>query len=257
MSASSPTDPWRPRWIPLLAALVLIALFIRLGVWQLSRADEKREIMAAAEAAPALVFQADMTQPERYAQLSVTGRFDTERHILLDNQVLKGRPGVHVWTPFKTDAGPWLLINRGWLPIAADRSLPVIETPSATLALSAQVNAAPRVGRKLGGQDQLKTNTWPQLVTYLDVAQISAAMDLPLRPWILQLAPESPGGFDGRQWSVVNFGPKKHLSYAWTWFSLAFTVALVTFLLQRPRRRQSSAINNPQTSSNKPPARSE
>jgi len=257
MSASSPIEPWRPRWIPLLAALLLIALFIRLGVWQLSRADEKRDIMAAADAAPALVFSAEMTQPERYAQLSMTGRFDENRHILLDNQVLKGRPGVHVWTPFKTDAGPWVLINRGWLPIAADRSLPSIETPTSTLNVSAQVNQPPRVGRKLGDQDQLKTDHWPQLVTYLDVAPISAAMDLPLRPWILQLDPKSPGGFEGRDWPVVNFGPKKHLSYAWTWFSLAFTVALVTFLLQRPRRRQQSSISKPHTSSNKPPARSE
>lgn len=218
-------------WIPWLAALILIALFIRLGIWQLHRADEKHAILAEADAAPVLQLAKLNQPPTRYAQLQFSGRYDAQHHILLDNQVLRSRPGVHVWTPFITDQGPTILVNRGWLALPPDRQLPMIETPGGTLHLQGRVNQPPRVGRRLGRQDHLKTDLWPQMVTYLDLPQIEQALDQTLSPWIIQLSPESAGGFDGRHWPVVNFGPEKHLSYAWTWFTLAFSIALIALLL--------------------------
>ena len=37
-------------------------------------------------------------------------------------------------------------------------------------------------------------------------------------------------GFAGRDWSPVNFGPKKHLAYALQWFTLALAV-MITWLI--------------------------
>lgn len=249
MPLSTATTPWRPRWIPLLVALLFIALFIRLGVWQLSRADEKRDILASAADAPVSTLAQLVQEPERYADISMSGYFDSKRHLLLDNQVLNGRPGVHVWTPFHADTGDWLLVNRGWLPLTPDRRLPEFSTPSETLQIRGRVNQPPRVGRRLGADDQLNTKQWPQLVTYLDLAPVSAALDIRLQDWIVQLDANSPAGFEGRDWPVVNFGPEKHLSYAWTWFSLALAVFIVTVIVQRPKQKSA-----PSTSDH-PPAR--
>lgn len=229
--------PWL-RWIPPLLGVLLIAFFLHLGRWQLNRADEKRAILAAAEAAPTLHWGDWQEAPARYAQVSLSGQFDSQRHVLLDNQVLNGRPGVHVFTPFKLSPAEcpgrpcWVLVNRGWLALSADRQLPDIPTPGEVIHIRAQVNQPPQVGLRLGQQQALDSRHWPQLMTYLDPPLVAAAMNLSLPGWILQLNADSPGGFDGRDWPVVNFGPEKHLSYAYTWFSLAFTVALVTGLLQ-------------------------
>ncbi|GAB4192164.1 MAG: hypothetical protein Tsb002_21620 [Wenzhouxiangellaceae bacterium] len=231
----------RPHWLPLLAAVVLISFFTRLGLWQLDRADEKRDILAAAANAGQVQLSTLSSAPQRYSQLSMEGRYDTRRHLLLDNQILNGRPGVNVLTPFTTSTGHTVLVNRGWLPLGPRRELPEVETPTGPLTLSGRVNLPPRVGRRLGENKPLSTRQWPQLITYLDLPVVAAALDQPLTEWIVQLDADSPGGFAGRDWPVVNFGPERHLSYAWTWFTLAFTVFLVTALLQwRAYRRRNS-----------------
>lgn len=237
-------SPYRSNWLPLVAGLLLIVLFVRLGIWQLDRAEEKRGIIAAAAEAPHFpANRLGAEQPPRYASIRLDGRFDRHRHILLDNQVLNGRPGVHVWTPFHAEThGLVVLVNRGWLPMAADRSLPLFTTPDGFIHIEGRVNQTPRVGQQLGNSDLLSTDQWPQLVTYMDLDEIAKATGLPLQNWIVQLAPDHPAGFSGRDWPVVNFGPAKHLSYAYTWFTMAACILAIIFLLHwRARARRTQA----------------
>jgi len=215
--------------VPWAAAVLLIAFFVRLGLWQLDRAAEKRAIIATAAAAPELRWPIGSGQPPRFAHLRITGRFDPERHLLLDNQVLGGRHGVHVLTPLITPGGRLILVNRGWLPLHADRRLPAISTPAGEITITGRVNHWPTVGIQLGPADRLRPDRWPQRVTYLEPGAVTAAYSAALPDWLLQLEAAAPGGFAGRDaWPVVNFGPQRHLAYALTWFTLAMTVLAVS-----------------------------
>ena len=100
----------------------LAALFAGLGNWQLERKAEKEALFEQFDNAPALGIGRALERNERFARIEAWGRFDTERHLLLDNRMFRGRAGVHVLTPFILGDGQVILVNRGWLPLPPDRS---------------------------------------------------------------------------------------------------------------------------------------
>ena len=90
--------------------LLLLALLCSLGFWQLSRAEQKRQFLRqqqAAQDAPALYLNRQQpiehVDPDRYQKSQVTGHYDATHQFLIDNQMLDGKPGYFVLTPFLFD----------------------------------------------------------------------------------------------------------------------------------------------------------
>lgn len=208
--------------IPATVALLLLAtLFTSLGTWQTKRAAEKTATEQQHQAATTVAFATALSGGQRFARIDIGGRYDPERHILLDNQIWKGRAGVHVFTPFFTDDGIAILVNRGWLPLPADRqTMPDIPTPQHQTVLRGILNILPVPGRVMGQADRLEQDNWPQLVTYLNQANIAESLDTPLESWIIQLSPSEKDGFEGRDWKPVFLSSKRHRGYAFHWFAL-------------------------------------
>ena len=172
-----------------------------------------------------------MAQNSRFSRIEVSGHYDSSRHFLLDNQILRGRGGVHVFTPFYTIGGSAILVNRGWLPLASDRTIrPEVPTPQHQIVLKGMLNTIPVPGRVLGPADQLVKDQWPQLITYLNLADISGSLERPLENWILQLSKSEPHGFDGRDWKPVFLSSSRHRGYAFQWFALA-TACIVMWVI--------------------------
>ena len=66
----------------------------------------------------------------------------------------------------------------------------------------------------------LKREQWPQLVTYLNLPDISRSLGTPLENWVIQLSKSEPDGFDGREWKAVFLSSSRHKGYAFQWFAL-------------------------------------
>ena len=217
--------------------LALAAGFSSLGWWQLQRMDEKEALISDFEDGEIQGLQTSLESEERFIRVHATGRFDTERHVLLDNQVFRGRAGVHVFTPFTTFNGTTILVNRGWKPMPADRSsLPEVGAPSVPVDISGVLAPPPEHRQRLGDPDVLKPDEWPQLVTYLDIKNVASALqaDLPHRVVWLDAGDET--GFEGREWSPSTMKPQQHKAYAVQWFGLA-TAALVIWVYVLIRQR--------------------
>lgn len=215
-----------------LLLLVLALIFARLGYWQLQRKAEKELLFEAFASAPVLRLEDAIAGQHRFARVRVTGHYDSERHVLLDNRMLNGRPGVHVLTPFFTSGGRVLLINRGWLPMPPDRSaLPAVPTDSAMRSLSGRLNRLPTDGPRLGEADVLEPANWPALVTYFDQAPIEQALGLALEPFLLQLDADEESGFQDREWKAAVMEPGMHGAYAAQWFGLAAAAIVIWFVL--------------------------
>jgi surfeit locus 1 family protein len=229
---------------PLSATALLAALamtFAGLGGWQLQRAGQKQATVEKFESAQHITDLGHPAADYRFARLTLTGAFDQERHILVDNRIHRGRAGVHVLTAVRSVAGTSVLVNRGWLPIPPDRrSLPPVHTAAGLQEISGMLDRLQPPGRKLGESDRLATDSWPQLVTYPDLDDISAALGVELYPLILLLDPQSPGGFADRDWQPVFMTPERHRGYAVQWLALAATaLALWVFLgIHRGRRME-------------------
>lgn len=212
---------FRPPGVATLVLFLLACLFMMLGSWQQKRALEKAEMEQQHQIAPSLSLEKAIAQGSRFSQVDVSGHYDVNRHILLDNQIWQGRAGVYVFTPFYTTGGISILVNRGWVPLAPDRrTMPEIPTPRHEIVLKGMLNTLPVPGRILGSADQLKREQWPQLVTYLNLADISLSLDTPLENWVIQLSESETDGFEGREWKPVFLSSKRHKGYAFQWFAL-------------------------------------
>jgi surfeit locus 1 family protein len=223
---------FRPSVKLTLILVLLAALFLRLGLWQLERKAEKEALFERFHTAPEMSIEQALAAAESFTRVEAFGRYDTERHLLLDNQIWKGRAGVHVLTPFTLGDGRTLLVNRGWLALAADRrSLPDFTTGGEARILRGRLVRPSTDGPRLGGDDALEPRRWPQLVTYLDPEAAAVALGAPLLPWILQLDAGDASGFGDRQWQPAVMVPEVHAAYAVQWFGLLTTTVVIWVLL--------------------------
>ncbi len=212
---------FRPSGSTTLVFFVLVCIFATLGTWQLSRAAEKKALEQQNQVATTLTLKTAIAQNSRFARVNVRGHYDPVRHILLDNQIWQGRAGVYVFTPFYSLSGSVILVNRGWLPLDAGRKMmPEIPTSEHEIVLKGILNIIPVPGRILGTADNLKQDQWPQLVTYLNLPDISESLKAPLENWVVQLSKQELSGFDGREWKPVFLSSDRHKGYAFQWFAL-------------------------------------
>jgi surfeit locus 1 family protein len=215
-----------------LALGALMACFLGLGNWQLNRADEKTQLRQQFEQAPGYSALPTGEPVGRYTRVDLNGRFDTERHLLIDNQVHQGRAGVHVLTPFALPDGRWILVNRGWLPLAPDRRvMPAVPTVDEPVAISGRLDRIYRPGRQIGAPDSIRSDTWPQLLTYPEIDAIGQALGVELYPLVLLLDRQHPSGFEDRDWQPVNTGAAKHRARAMQWFTFATTAFIIWIVL--------------------------
>lgn len=223
---------FRPTLLLTVVLMVLALVFARLGYWQLERKAEKAELFDRFENAPAMSITEAVAEGQRFARVEGFGRFDGERHVLLDNRMFRGRPGVNVLTPFTIEGGPVVLVNRGWLPLPPDRkTLPDIPTDDSLRTIRGRLNLLRTQGPRLGEADVLVEDAWPQLVTYLDPEPLSEALGRPLPPWLVQLDATEPGGFEGRQWRAAVMEPATHGGYAVQWFALSLAAVIIWITL--------------------------
>lgn len=222
-----------PRSIQLgLVLLPLAAGMVALGCWQLQRMEQKTALVSEFEQAPERDMATAIAEPTRYATVRVEGQFDTRRHVLLDNMVYRGQAGVHAFTPFTTGDKVTILVNRGWLPLAPDRStLPAVPTPAGKVTIDAILAPPPEHRQRLGEPDKLGTAQWPQLVTYLDIPAVSQALGVELPQRVLWLDANAPAGFEDRDWSPASMSPQRHRAYAVQWFGLAAAAIVIWCVL--------------------------
>ncbi|RDI98631.1 SURF1 family protein [Dyella solisilvae] len=237
----------RPSWFALLLTAVGALLFMRLGVWQLHRADEKEQILrryAAAETALPSDFAAVAAMPpvDAFARVKVQGAYVVDRVYLLDNPRHDQRGGVEVYVPFRPQgASQLLMVDLGFLPgNGTDQAPQIPPLPEGTQALQGLYLPPPGVGFQMGGNALAQQSRWPKTTIYLDLPQLAADLGSPLYPRVLALD-EDPAAVYVRE-HTIDFSampPARHRAYAFQWFTFA-AVAVVILLVSHRRPRNKS-----------------
>ena len=229
----------RPFWLPTLAAIILLQVTIAAGIWQLNRAQTKRDLQAhydAQEKALPVVFPGTPVDADafRFRRVRVSGQFDLAHEILLDNRVLNGKPGYHVVTPLKIDqSARYVLIDRGWVARGADRTLlPEIRTPLGVVVIEGI--AAPPSNKYLELSKQtVEGRVWQNL----DMRRMDELLRHPLQPVVITQLNDNGDGLL-RKWERPDTGVEKHLGYAFQWFALALTIIVIYVVMYAKRRKQ-------------------
>jgi len=225
-------------------ALLVIALFTRLGFWQVARMHEKQAMLDAAHAvvqqrhALPLSAAADVPRSRDYDWSAGSGRFAALPPVLLDNQSHDERAGVRAYRVFlPVDAAP-LLVELGWLPLAGDRHMPPVPRPDASMRIAGLLAPPPSAGIATPIVQPQADGTL--LTIALDLPLLRKALALPaLAPRVLKLDPAIPLGY-ARDLDVLpnTLPPERHLGYAVQWFGLALAVLVTALVLtfRKPRR---------------------
>jgi surfeit locus 1 family protein len=221
-----------------LATLVAVALFTSLGLWQWHRGEHRSQQWAAFARSdlPPIAATADaLDRLDRFTRVSISGRWDTDRQILLDNISREGRPGYEVLTLLRLADGTGILVNRGWLPFTGTRAqLPDVSFTSSTDAgaklglVTGRLSVLPVTGLQSGRQAPALTGPWPRVTSFPAQAELSALLGLRLRSPVLLLDETSGPGYL-RQWRPPGVSPDRNFSYAIQWWSFG-VLAVCLFL---------------------------
>jgi len=229
------------KYVPLVAGLMFIGLFVSLALWQLDRAAEKEALLESFGSAAPYLRVNNFNALTEFDRIQLDGRFLADRQILIDNIVRNSRQGYYVITPFKPNNNyPLLLINRGWIQKTGSAGeVQQLDVDSNLRTVRGLVGHLPRVairpGEAFEGADE-----WPRVAVYPDLDEISAELGEALLPVVLLMAPDEEDGFM-RQWQPNVSGPMTHYSYAFQWFAMALAVVAILFWHVRKGQRRGSA----------------
>ncbi len=237
----------KPRAAGTLLLLVCLGLaacagFVALGTWQvhrrswklalIERVDQRIHAPPAAPPGPA-DWPAVSAVRDQYKRVKVTGRFLNGDETLVQAVTDLGG-GDWVMTPFQTDAGFTVLINRGFVP--PDRRDPATRQ-AGQIAGQTTVTGLLRITEPGGGF--LRSNDPAAGRWYSrDVAAIAHAHNLSdVAPYFIDAdASRNPGGYPIGGLTVVSF-PNSHLIYAITWYTLALMAAAAVVAITRDEWR--------------------
>lgn len=236
----------RLRWW--LLAIVVAGLFGMLGAWQLGRAQQKRAMLAQAEAtllqrhAIALAAASDPARATNYDWAAGTGHFLSSPTVLLDSQVHAGQVGVRAYRAFLPDGATQpLLVDLGWLPVLDRRHMPALPVPELREVRGLLM---PPLSHGLMKPVATHLPAGDVLVTALSAQELPALLgQSALAPRILRLDPELHVGGE-RDLDVLpnTMPPERHIAYAVQWFAMAATVLVLAFLLNRRSRRRDAHV---------------
>lgn len=245
----APVMPLTRRWrglVVLLAALICVAMAVRLGMWQLGRAAQKEILQASLDLRSSLP-DIDVTllartleeaQSQHFRTVTLRGHWLHERTVFLDNRQMKARTGFYVVTPLRLEDGESaVLVQRGWAPRDfQDRTrLPKVPTPEGLVTVRGRIAPPPSRLYELDGEEggPIRQN--------LDLGAFSREIGVGLRPLsvLMKDPPEAVGDGLLREWPLPAVDVHKHYGYAFQLFALGalMTGLYVWFQLVRPRLR--------------------
>jgi surfeit locus 1 family protein len=222
-------------WLWSTLVVIVGMLFLgRLGIWQLDRLDQRR-------AANALLEQQfnseyiDLNQglpggnPEDVVdrQAVVNGRFDYEEQIVLKEQSLSGRPGVHLVTPLVIDGNQAILVDRGWIP-ATDAAAGEFEQfeETAEEAIQGVLKGSQTLSRDRQTIVEENQTEWYRI----DIAAIQTLSSYDLLPVYLLQSPtqENPtASLPIREEFHLDLSGGSHFGYAIQWFLFSLLLGVI------------------------------
>ncbi len=236
---------FRPKITTSILTLLFLALFVRLGVWQLERAEYKAlrhanftERQQQAPVDLGMLLATDNVEDMLWRKTKATGRFDETRQILLDNRVIKGAVGYFVYTPFRLqDENRVVLVNRGWVEAPPNRNeLPALISDTAVVELAGELKAEPRTGIMLADVAPEEMGSGIYRVQKIELEEIAGLLGEQLLPLILRLGPDAEHGYK-TVWQQPGSDEQKHRGYAFQWFAFATTL-LVLYVVLNTRKKK-------------------
>lgn len=226
----------QPRTFPLLATVMMlcgVAVLLALGTWQLDRLEWKEallsEIKAQSEIAPRAFSPADLNIENVFQTGSINGRFINEATIQLVPRTYDGASGAHIITPFKTQRGEVILINRGWVKTGEDY---VLNTPRTTTGM---LREPPRPNMFTPTNDSKSAERYS--VNY-DEFKTTHNIDITAPVMLYEGCNDEANAAAPNPCALTLNINNNHMQYAFFWFAMAgvlIVIYMLRFWIIKPR----------------------
>ncbi len=242
----------RPPIIRLIvAASILFCMLCGLGIWQLQRLAWKNAIIADATgrvtstpvAAPGPDEWATLDMAAlRYRPVHVTGRFrhSGEAHVYTSLRPAKGSHsgiGYLIMTPFETETGWTLVVNRGFVPANRKDAASRADGNTDETVTMVGLFRPPQPRNAFTPQDDISGNIW-YTRDPVKIALNAGAPSDRIAPYSIDaVAAMTPDGGLPQAGETRLAFTNSHLQYALTWFGLALALAVIVALFVRNRGR--------------------
>lgn len=217
-------------FLPLVTGLIGTAILVGLGTWQMQRLEWKRGVLTEIDARiggdPAPLPAIGDPETDRYQPVRLVGTVEPDELYVLVSRKQVGA-GYRVISPFVTEDGRRILLDRGFIPVNArdtDRNGGEKTIIGNLHWPDDRTSATP--------ENDVTGNTW----FARDIAPMADVLNT--EPLLVIARNTSPADPRVTPLPVDTSGiPNDHLQYAITWFSLAVvwligTIALVWRLRQ-------------------------
>ncbi|GAA4359033.1 hypothetical protein GCM10023151_09580 [Kangiella marina] len=230
---------------------MLLPLLLRLGLWQLDRAEEKRQLINTLEqrsTAPAVdLSEALQVKDPDMMVVTSEGKPISGVDLVIDNQTRDGRLGYEIyslWQP--TNFEQPIIVSRGWLPrkdfYQKVPNIPPFEAARLEGSLYFSKGANSVVADNAIWQEY--DGIW--LLGQFDfqtVAEKVKQMGYDSAPFIIRLQPDRTSKFV-RQWPLVASPPEKHIAYAIQWFAMALALVMLFIILNLKRVKHNESTSS-------------
>lgn len=240
------------QWVILtLVALVLIPVMIELGFWQFHRHERRvaQNALIADNLRAKPVPVEELTSPghtvpraDYWRQVTATGTFDTAHEVVVRRRTsADDRVGVHVLTPLVLTDGKVVMVNRGWVPAAADqRSFPEVPpAPRGEVTVTGRLKADETTGAS--GIKDLKGLPDRQVMLIDSEQQAALLGRTVLGGYVEQTAPEPAGNSPELIPEPDHDSIGAHMAYAVQWWLFTAGVPVGWFILVRREKRDREA----------------
>ncbi len=232
-------------------ALMVLAVLISLGTWQVRRLAWKESLIQTIESrvhqAPRPLETWFKTEPGTdYWPVYVEGTFlhSAERHFFATHD---GQSGYYVYTPLETSPGAFVFINRGFVPFdrkdPATRAEGQISGKVKVTGLARSILTAKPSWLVPDNEPSKNIFYWKDFAAMRDSAGLPAGARIP-EVFIDTDKLPNPGGLPIGGVTILDL-PNSHLQYAVIWYGLAAALAIIWSALalrhMRQRRLTSSA----------------
>ena len=219
-------------WKASLTFFLLLLLVLSLGVWQIERGYNKKELentFLERQSQPVKEIKYNaFLESDLYRNVVLEGKY-LENIFFLDNKIHNGKPGLKVFSPFETTNNNLVLVSRGWIELEDRSKLPTINTTKNVLKLQGVLR--PESQDFVLENEEMNNKNNPILLQTVNLSELSNFLGKPLSPYILELSELSESAFV-KTWQPINLSSFRHFGYAVQWFGLAVVliVGYVFFL---------------------------
>lgn len=233
-----------PGWVIGLLAVALFtwACFALLAPWQLGKSDDldarNSRLAESIEAAPeplagVVAGPADFTERE-WRLVTVDGSWDPDAEALLRLRSVDGELVYQVLTVFRPGSGPALLVNRGWVPVGENNTVPdYAPAPTGPVEITARLRAT-----EAGQAEPVPVDGHPT-VRVVDPAVLGDTLGRVLEPaGYLQLSGDQPGSLNPAPIPGIESGPYLSYGLQWLLFGVLAPVGLAYFAWSEIRTRR-------------------